>query len=212
MNASVLAKSCGPGRPKDLEKRAAILDAAKNLFTTQGFDGTSMDAIAAEAGVSKLTVYSHFRDKDTLFMEAVRCKCEEQMPAELFNADLKGPIREQLLTIANAFFALISSEQAIAVHRTVVASAQQSPKLGKMFWDAGPARVQEAFATFLEEENAAQQLDIPDARRAAVQFFCLLKGELHARLECGCGSPSRNEIDEHLNATVDFFLRAYAPR
>ena len=70
-----VAKSAGPGRPKDLEKRASILQAAKRLFTTQGFEGTSMDAIASAAGVSKLTVYSHFQDKERLFAAAVECVC-----------------------------------------------------------------------------------------------------------------------------------------
>ena len=70
MMSIAIAKTCGPGRPKDLEKRAAILQAAKQLFTTQGFDGTSMDAIAGLAGVSKLTVYSHYRDKERLFVAA----------------------------------------------------------------------------------------------------------------------------------------------
>jgi len=64
----------GPGRPKDLEKRAAILEAAKTLFLSRGFGATSMDAVAAGAGVSKLTVYNHFSDKDTLFLEAVKAK------------------------------------------------------------------------------------------------------------------------------------------
>jgi TetR/AcrR family transcriptional repressor of mexJK operon len=73
----------GPGRPKDLAKRRAILDAAKNLFVRNGYASTSMDAVAAEAGVSKLTVYSHFTDKETLFSAAVVARCEEQMP-ELF--------------------------------------------------------------------------------------------------------------------------------
>ncbi|HEX7915780.1 helix-turn-helix domain-containing protein, partial [Rudaea sp.] len=72
MSTLATTKSAGPGRPKDMEKRAAILDAAKQLFVKQGFEGTSMDAIANKAGVSKLTVYSHYRDKETLFAEAVR--------------------------------------------------------------------------------------------------------------------------------------------
>jgi AcrR family transcriptional regulator len=110
MMSIAIAKTCGPGRPKDLEKRAAILQAAKQLFTTQGFDGTSMDAIAGLAGVSKLTVYSHYRDKERLFVAAVECVCQEQMPSEIFRADLKGPLRKQLLTIARAFFALVTSE------------------------------------------------------------------------------------------------------
>lgn len=208
-----IPKTTGPGRPKDLEKRAAILEAAKQLFVRQGFDGTSMDAIANKAGVSKLTVYSHFRDKETLFSEAVRCKCEEQMPPEIFMADLRGPIRKQLLTIARAFFGLITSEDAVAIHRTIVANAQQSPKLAELFWEAGPKRTQLAFQNFLRDEVAAGKLDIPDLHRAASQFFCLLKGEYHARAEFGCCEPfTQRDTDEHINATVDLFLRAYAPR
>lgn len=209
----VIAKTAGPGRPKDLEKRAAILQAAKRLFTTQGFDGTSMDAIASAAGVSKLTVYSHFQDKERLFVAAVECVCQEQMPAEIFLADLKGPIRRQLLTIARAFFSLITSEEALAVHRTIVANAQQSPKLAQLFWEAGPKRTQEGFEAFLRDEVKAGKLEIADTHRAASQFFCLLKGECHARMEFGCGEPlTAREIDEHLNATVDLFLRAYTTR
>jgi len=196
-----------------MEKRAAILDAAKELFVKQGFEGTSMDAIANKAGVSKLTVYSHYRDKETLFGEAVRSKCDTLMPEELFEADLKGPLRKQLLAIARAFFTLITSEDAIAIHRTIVANAASSPKLADRFWQAGPQRVQEGLETFLRVEVGAGKLDIADLHRAASQFFCLLKGECHARLEFGCGEPpTAREIDEHLNATVDFFLRAYAPR
>lgn len=212
MSSPAIAKTCGPGRPKDLEKRAAIMHAAKRLFTTQGFDGTSMDAIANAAGVSKLTVYSHYQDKERLFSAAVACVCQEQMPAEIFTADLKGPLREQLLTIARAFFALITSEEALAVHRTIIANARQSPKLAELFWEAGPKRTQEGFEAFLRAEVGAGKLEIADLHRAASQFFCLLKGECHARMEFGCGEPlTQREIDEHLSATVDVFLRAYAP-
>jgi TetR/AcrR family transcriptional repressor of mexJK operon len=210
---SAVVKNAGPGRPKDLEKRASILNVAKRLFTTQGFDGTSMDAIAAAAGVSKLTVYSHFQDKERLFAAAVECVCAEQMPAEIFTADLKGPIRKQLVTIAQAFFALITSDEAVAVHRTIVANARQSPKLAELFWEAGPKRTQRAFESFLREEVQGGTLEIADLHRAATQFFCLLKGELHARMEFGCcGKVTQQEIDDHISATVDFFLRAYTPR
>lgn len=209
----IAAKAAGPGRPKDQQKRTAILEAAKRLFVAQGYTATSMDAVAAAARVSKLTVYSHFGDKDTLFAEAVRCKCEEQMPAEIFLADLKGPLRAQLLAIARAFFQLVTSSDAVAVHRTVVANVQQSPHLGPLFWNAGPARVQAAFDGFLREEVRAGKLEITDTHRAATQFFCLLKGESHARMEVGCcPALAEREIQEHLESTVEMFLRAYAPR
>jgi TetR/AcrR family transcriptional repressor of mexJK operon len=213
MNAAI-AKSCGPGRPKDLEKRAAILEAAKRLFPEHGFEGTSMDTIAAAAGVSKLTVYSHFKDKETLFVEAVRVKCVQQMPAELFSVDATGSVREQLNVIAHAFFNLITAKDSISLHRLLTTGAGSSIKLAQMFWEAGPQMLLTGFADFLRHEVAAGQLDIPDITRAASQFFCLIKGDLHARLLCGCGGApfTEAEINEHLEATVDLFLRAYAVR
>jgi TetR/AcrR family transcriptional repressor of mexJK operon len=208
-----VAKSCGPGRPKDLEKRAAILAAAKRLFPLSGFEGTSMDAIAAEAGVSKLTVYSHFTDKETLFVAAIRARCTDQVPDALFDVDASGPVRCQLEAIARAFLGLVTSPEAIALHRLLTAGGNSSPKLAQLFWEAGPLRMRQSFEQFLQKEVAAGQLEIPDISRAASQFFALLKGELHARLLCGCTqSVTVQDIDEHVQATVDLFLRACAPR
>ncbi|MBP6597060.1 MAG: TetR/AcrR family transcriptional regulator [Arenimonas sp.] len=205
-------RSAPPGRPKDPEKRAAILDAAKALFPARGYDGVSMDAIAQSAGVSKLTVYSHFQDKDTLFVEAVKAKCEDLLPADLFVARFEGPIRGQLLRIARAFFRLITSDEAIAVHRIMSRQLPEDSHLPRLFWEAGPKRTQAAFAAFLDAEDAAGELRVPDTALAASQFFCLLKGEYHARLLCGC--PERYapaDVDAHVDATVDLFLRAYGP-
>lgn len=201
-----------PGRPKDLEKRAAILDAAKALFPARGYDGVSMDAIAQAAGVSKLTVYSHYQDKDTLFVEAVKAKCEDLLPSDLFVARFQGPIRGQLVRIAHAFFRLITSEEAISVHRIMSRQLPEDSHLPRLFWEAGPKRTQEALASFLQAEDAAGELRVPDCTLAASQFFCLLKGEYHARLLCGCPERfSAAEIDAHVDATVDLFLRAYGP-
>jgi TetR/AcrR family transcriptional repressor of mexJK operon len=204
-------RSAGPGRPKDLGKRAAILDAAKRLFTTHGFDGVSMDQIATEAGVSKLTVYSHFGDKESLFGAAIRAKCEEQLPAELFLVGgLEGNLREQLTAIARAFFNLVTSEEAVAIHRMMMMPGTGDAHVRELFWQAGPQRVKEGFAAFLRDEVAQGALDIPDIERAASQFFCLIKGEVHMQLMCGlCCTPAPEAVDAHVQATVDLFLRAY---
>lgn len=204
--------SPSPGRPKDLEKRAAILEAAKALFPARGYDGVSMDAIAQAAGVSKLTVYSHFQDKDTLFVEAVKAKCEDLLPSGLFVARFEGPIRDQLVRIAHAFFRLITSDEAISVHRIMARQLPEDSHLPRLFWEAGPKRTQEAFAAFLHAEAEAGELRVDDVALAASQFFCLLKGEYHARLLCGC--PERYDAaqaERHVEATVDLFLRAYGP-
>ena len=215
-----------PGRPKDLEKRAAILDAAKALFPARGYDGVSMDAIAQAAGVSKLTVYSHFQDKDTLFVEAVKARCEDLLPSDLFVARFEGPIRGQLLRIARAFFTLITSEDAVNIHRMMSRQLPDDSHLPRLFWEAGPKRTTEALAAFLLAEQwfesgvddalrvevEAGNLAVDDCALAASQFFCLLKGEHHAKLTCGCQEPlDPGAVDRHLEATVDLFLRAYGP-
>lgn len=205
-------ESRGPGRPKDLSKRAAILETAKRLFVEHGFDKVSMDTIAAEAGVSKLTVYSHFGDKHTLFAEAIASKCCEQMPDALFETLADGDCRDHLHHIARAFFGLITSHEALAMHR-MMQMPGTDVRLQELFWTAGPARVQAAFAHYLEHCVERGQLRIPDVRRAATQFFALLKGEMHMMMMCGlCTAPPADAVEAHIDATVDFFLKAYEAR
>ncbi len=203
-------KAAGPGRPKDLGKRAAILDVAKRLFSQNGFDGASMDQIAAEAGVSKLTVYSHFGDKESLFSAAIRAKCEEQLPSTLFLAGLEGSLREQLTAIARAFLQLVTSEEAIAMHRMMMAPGTGDTHVRELFWQAGPQQVKDVFAGFLRSRVARDELRIPDIARATSQFFCLIKGELHMQMLCGmCCDAAPGDVENHIEATVDLFLRAY---
>lgn len=202
-------RPAAPGRPKDLEKGAAILDAAKRMFTVHGYERVSMDQIAAEAGVSKLTVYSHFGDKDTLFAAAAKAYCEQQLPASLFDPAPGTPLRERLLQIARAFFAMIASPEAIAAHRILCTPQLADSAVPQMFWDAGPRRVQQAFAQLLAQRVANGELRIVDIPRASAQFFALLKGEPHAQMVFGC-SERCGDIEAHLAASVDLFLRGYA--
>lgn len=204
------ARPAGPGRPKDLGKRAAILDVAKRLFSQHGFDGVSMDQIAAEAGVSKLTVYSHFGDKESLFSSAIRAKCEEQLPSALFLAGLEGSLREQLTAIGRAFFLLVTSEEAIAMHRMMMMPGTGDTPVRELFWQAGPQQIKDVFADFLRSRVVRDELRIPDIARAASQFLCLIKGEFHMQMLCGmgCEAPA-DDIEHHIEATVDLFLSAY---
>jgi len=206
------AKAAGPGRPKDLGKRAAILDAAKALFVDQGYGGVSMDSIAAQAGVSKLTVYSHFGDKETLYTEAVKSTCVEMLPDALFVTDADGALREQLLGIGRAFFTMITSPAAVAVQRVMMAP-DTDDRIREMFWVAGPQRTSDALAEFLRARTERGELEITDFQTAALQFFTLIKGELHTHMMCGLRTaPAECDADAHVEASVTFFLRAYATR
>jgi TetR/AcrR family transcriptional repressor of mexJK operon len=201
-----------PGRPKDPAKRAAILDAAQRLFMAHGFEGVSMDQIAADACVSKLTVYSHFGDKEALFVASVEHYCGQQVPSALFEPAPGTLLRPRLLGIARAVYALMASPEAVAGFRLMCASTRRDSRLPMLFWNAGAGHLQAEFANLLARRTAAGELEIDDTVRAASQFFSLLRGDLHPRLLMGCGETPGFNIDAHVEASVDLFLRAYAPR
>ena len=155
------------GRPKDPAKRAAVLEAAQQLFSEQGFDGVSMDQIAQTAGVSKLTLYSHFGDKDGLLSAVVRSHCEREMPLELFEPSPEVALRPRLLDIAHAFYAMVSCPQAIAGHRMLCAPHAMTPNMARLFWEAGPERIQNGLSEMLKRRVDAGELDIDDTDMAA---------------------------------------------
>ncbi|MGY2188131.1 TetR/AcrR family transcriptional regulator [Pseudomonas sp. SDO5591_S426] len=202
----------GPGRPKDLVKRQAILDAAKTLFLSKGYANTSMDAVAAEAGVSKLTVYSHFNDKETLFSAAVVAKCEEQLPPLFFELPEGVAVETVLLNIARGFHHLINSDESLNLHRLIMALGSQDPNLSLIFFEAGPQRMLDGMERLLSKVNESGLLSIDKPRNAAEHFFCLLKGAANFRLLFGCGEPLDDEAAEsHVLEVVELFMRAYRP-
>ena len=200
------------GRPKSAQKRADILKAAQRLFLELGFEGTSMDAIAALAGVSKLTVYNHFTDKERLFQDAVEQRCREQLPDDLFAPLQGGDIERNLREIATRFQALMESADSIALHRMMLGDAHNAQRLGELFWNAGPARIIASLDAFLRAAVARGDLQIEDTHEAAMQLLHLLKGESLACLLCGKVAGSRAGASAHVDSVVRMFLRAYRPR
>ena len=97
------------------------------------------------------------------------------------------------------------------MHRMMNTPGTAENTLRELFWNAGPRRVQEVFGQFLQARVDQRQLRIDDVALASSQFFSLLKGELHPMMACGlCVEPGPAEVSRHIDATVDFFLRAYA--
>jgi TetR/AcrR family transcriptional regulator, mexJK operon transcriptional repressor len=199
-----------PGRPKDLEKRAAILKAAQELFPSKGYDAVSMDAIAQAAGVSKLTLYSHFTDKDALFVEAVGEFCEHQLPHQAFEFHPDMGVREALLVIARGFLELTMDECAIQLFRMMAAQAGQNTKLAELFFAAGPARTLREMEEFLQHSHSEGKLLVDNPAKAAEHFFCMLKGVRHMRALMGVMAiPSQEERHAHAEEVVNMFIRAY---
>ena len=196
-------------------KRTAILEAAKRLFVQHGYEGTSMDAVAAEAGVSKLTVYSHFGDKDSLFREAAQTCCGELMPEQVFDFQPGSDVRVALGAIALAHSRVLANAELSALFRAVLGDcgADGDPRLGRLVWDVGPGRAQQKIEHFLTQAVAAGGLEIKDIPMAAGQFLALLRGDLPLRRLFICANVCEEaDIRRNAEAAVEMFLRAYTPR
>lgn len=184
---------------------------AKRLFARHGYSGVSMDAIAAHAGVSKLTLYSHFTSKASLFQTAVAEKCRDFTPPDFFDPDSPLPLRERLRIIGNGFMSLVMNDEALEFYRLLCAQGASGSRLGKLFFAAGPARNLTQMAGLLERAGAAGELRIADSAGAAGHFFSLLQGTPHLRVLIGESSrPSARQLRAHVDAVVDLFMRAYA--
>ena len=199
------------GRPKDPAKREAILEAAKELFLTHGFAGTNMDAVASEAGVSKLTVYNHFSDKETLYTAAIAAKCENLMPLPMFTVEPGGSVAETLQSIGEAFLAMIYNEDSLRLMRLINAIGGEDPQMAQLFYEAGPQRTQNAMASFLVRANEMALLKVPDPQHAAELFFGMLQGGCrHIQIMLGCCAiPDVEENRGHVAEAVRVFVHAY---
>ena len=110
----------------------------KDLFTSQGFGATSMDAIARTANVSKATLYAHFSGKEELFAAIVShsCQAQSRMLSTPGAEDLE--LKEALTEIGHNFLSLILSPPAVAIFRVVVGETARFPIWGRIFFESGP--------------------------------------------------------------------------
>lgn len=200
------------GRPKDIAKREDIVVAATKLFMENGYELTSMEAVAREAGVSKLTIYSHFADKNELFRAIIQYRCTKVGMPEAFLAEAELSAEQAFLKIARAALAIIYSPDSLRLMRIVQAEALHHPEVVHTYYDVGPRRVKAAFTGLLETFNRQGKLTVPDPQRASEQFFSLLKGEpLQRTLLMVTPAPDSEQIEAHIRATIDLFLAAYSP-
>lgn len=199
-----------PGRPSDIAKRQAIIEAAARSFFGVGYAASAIEQIAADAGVSKVTVYNHFGDKRALFAAAVECECEKMRGHFSLEEMPKGSIRERLSMIGEAIVAFLSRPEMVQFERRIAAETEHDPAIGEAFLKAGPWRMKAAFTAFLAHANATNELAIADPEIAAEQFVTMCKGM--GDLERRFGVDATPDLTaRRIARAVDVFLAAYTP-
>lgn len=196
------------GRPLDAAKRQAIVDTAAHHFFHNGYAATSIEQVAADAGVSKVTIYNQFGEKRALFAAAVECECEKMRGHFSLDAMPAGTIRERLTVIGEAIFAFLFRPEMIQFERRIAAETEAEPAIGAAFLQAGPWRMKHAFAAYLRHAHAAGELVIDDAELAAEQFVSMCKGmgDLERRFGVAVTPEDRRR---RIVGAVSVFLAAY---
>lgn len=187
-----------------------VLNGARDVFLSDGFDGANVDEIARAAGVSKATLYSYFPDKRLLFMEVARQECLRQAERSLSEIDMDAHPREVLSKAARHMLGFILSDFGQRVFRICVAEADRFPELGRQFYESGPMLVRSRMKEYLSGAVAQGELIIDDLDLAADQFAELCKADLFPRLVFNIDRTfDEAEIDRVISGAVDTFMARY---
>jgi len=198
-----------PGRPA---KGCQIVDAARRLFLEQGYEVTSMDAIAAEAGVSKRTVYSHFRSKEELFVEIMSAMCTHFGVGPHEAIDPEAPPERFLCAAAKFVLNKIMDPRMQSVMRTIVGNTAAFPEMGQRFWSIGPGNMAAQVTDYLAAQHAAGVLSVPDPRLAAGMFQGMVAGPTFLPMLFTGSSPwTAADIDYLARTATRLFLAAHRP-
>ncbi|MFE6850092.1 TetR/AcrR family transcriptional regulator [Streptomyces sp. NPDC057674] len=226
-----------PTGPRAARKRQAIVRAARDLFLREGF-GVGMDAIAAEAGVSKVTVYNHFGSKEALFTAVVAGGLDEPLGeggrsgqseqstpgtqggqggrsdvpdlARLVEADGPDALKAALTDAGRAWGRALRADTEGRALRTLVATeVHRFPELGRAWRAHGPAGHHPAVTNALRTLADRGLLDIPDLEVAVLQLYSLLVFPQMVFEQHG--TELGEELGDRLVVDgVEMFLRRYA--
>ena len=200
----------GTIEPKKGRKFDQVLDGARTVFLSDGFEGASVDDIARAAGVSKATLYSYFPDKRFLFMHVAKTECQRQADLAIENIDMDAPIRRVLHDIATEMVDFMTSQFGKQIFRICVGESDRFPELGREFYESGPVMIRGKLIDFFEKGVARGELKIDDFELAAEQFHELSKADLFPKMVFNIVDDyTRAEKERVVNGAVDMFMARY---
>jgi len=193
-------------------KHRAIQEAGKSVFLRLGYGSASMDLIAAEAKVSKQTIYNHFHSKDELFKAIITDTTAELLaPLSVRDAAKSSPDR-LLRALGRQFLAVMLEPSSLALYRLIVAESIRFPELGGELYAAGAGRLIGMLADYLAWETKNRRLAVAEPERAAEQFIGMLTGRVQLRALLGVhAGPGKADLDGRVDYAVSSFLSLHAP-
>lgn len=192
-----------------LNRERAILDAALKVFAAQGYTGASMDAVAAEAGVTKPTLYSYFPSKESLFQAMMLGKRDAML--DVFEHPSDQGMVADLLVFAWAYADTVMRPEMLALARLIIGEVQRFPEIGRAYQASGPDHLLRGIMRYLEGQRRAGQLEFEDAELAAQDLWGLILSAPRTQaLYMPDAQPNRETLRRYILNGLRVFLKAYS--
>jgi TetR/AcrR family transcriptional regulator, mexJK operon transcriptional repressor len=195
-------------------KRQAIVRAARSAFVREGFD-IGVDAIAADAGVSKVTVYHHYGNKEALFVAVIGDALEEALGGAVSGAAQRfaesDDLRAALKWTARAWVDSMRQADMVALRHLVASEVRRFPELGAAWRQHGPDRAGPELAAEFGRLVAAGRLTMPDVDTAIIQLYALVLYPHLVHSTYGATLDDRT-TERLIDSGVDMFLAFYGYR
>ena len=213
-------RSAGPRAddPRVVRSRAAVVEAARELFLRKGYAGTTMEEIAALAGLTKRTLYNNYADKSALFTgivtdvmaiaETFARGLHEEFTVGVTSANLHSTLDD----LGRRLALRVMSPEVVALRRLLIGEAREFPALGAKYFDRAPGQVLEVLAAGFAHLGKIGLLRVADARLAAAQFAYLVVGEPLDRAMLAGTVPPREYVIARAREGVQTFLARYGAR
>lgn len=198
------------------DKRMSVIEAAAHVFCQEGFGAANIDLVAAQAGVSRQTIYNHHGDKEKLFLAVVR-EMTERINAEIFETlatfpDKPTDLKADLIAFGVRMMANCAcSRDGKFITKLIQREGERYPTLFEAWQQDGPGKTWAALAARFARLALAGHLQMEDPDLAARQFMALLRADLQMSMLLG-KAPTDEELQSAASNAVATFLRAYGRR
>lgn len=197
-------------RVKSEERRKAILDTARQLFTHKGFSETSMSEIAKQVGGSKATLYNYFKSKEEIFAAVMESSAVDNVIASFHGLSNDLPLVDSLLQFGTKYLQFIFSPEIMAIHKMAMHEADRS-EIGRLFYERGPKQGWLKVKNYLDKQIEIGSVKQCDSWVAAMQLRGLLEAELLFPFMLGVvEAPNEDKIAAITRRAVTAFCTLYA--
>lgn len=193
-------------------KKDEILNVAAELFLKLGYEGASVNEMARCSGISKETIYRHFKSKRNLFAEVVDKELNHYRSHLDYVLGLgrDADIKEALKLYGKALLKILLDKRTLALRGLIFLESGAQPELGKLYYNLGPNRGYKALEQYFAMKLQSGLKSRFDARKLSRYFAALIIYNLVLEYQCGINRKiSEKQLDSHVEEVVDDFLSIY---